>query len=279
MTTVWVGTSGWAYPEWRGAYYPAGVPHRRELEYVATRLGTVELNGSFYSLQRPASYRAWRDRTPPSFMFAVKGHRYVTHLRRLREPHVTVANFLGSGVLELGAKLGPVLWQFPERVSFDPGLLADFLGVLPRDGAAAATLVADHATLAPPDPMPAPAVPRLRHAVEVRHPSFRSERFADLLSSHGVAMVAADTAGRWPYFEETTADFHYVRLHGATELYASSYGTRGLRRWATKIEAWRDSGDVYVYFDNTARAAAPHDAERLAGLLDCAGRHVGTLST
>lgn len=266
--TVRVGTSGWAYPEWRGAYYPAGVPHRLELEYLAQRLDTVELNGSFYSLQRPASYRAWRDRTPESFVFAVKGHRYVTHLRRLREPHVTVANFLGSGVLELGAKLGPVLWQFPERLPFDPGLLADFLAALPRDGRSASALVADHATITPPDPMPAPPVPLLRHAVEVRHPTFFSDRFADLLRAHGVAMVAADTAGKWPYFEHTTADFTYVRLHGATELYASSYATRTLRRWAAKIDTWRAAGDVYVYFDNTARAAAPRNAERLATLVD-----------
>ena len=266
--TVRVGTSGWAYPEWRGAYYPAGVAHRRELEYVALRLDTVELNGSFYSLQRPSSYRAWRDRTPESFVFAVKGHRFVTHLRRLREPHVTVANFLGSGVLELGAKLGPVLWQFPERLVFDPGLVADFLAALPRDGAAAAAMVAEHATILAADREPAPPVPRLRHAVEVRHPTFRSPRFTDLLREHGIAMVAADTAGKWPYFEDVTADFTYVRLHGATELYASSYDTATLRRWAAKIDAWHRTGDVYVYFDNTARAAAPHNAEHLATLVD-----------
>lgn len=269
--TAWVGTSGWAYPEWRGVYYPPGVAQRRELEYVASRLGTVELNGSFYSLQRPVSYRAWRDRTPPSFLFAVKGHRFVTHMRRLREPHVSVANFLGSGVLELGAKLGPVLWQFPERLAFDPGLLTDFLAALPRDGDAAAALVRNHATLTPVDAAPGPPVPLLRHAVEVRHPSFRSSRVADLLRSHGVALVMADTAGKWPCLDEETADFRYVRLHGATELYASAYDTPTLRRWATKIDAWRHTGDVYVYFDNTARAAAPHDAERLIALLDRVG--------
>ncbi|HEX3593114.1 MAG TPA: DUF72 domain-containing protein [Pseudonocardiaceae bacterium] len=266
--TVRVGTSGWAYPEWRGAYYPPEVTHRRELDYVAGRLGTVELNGSFYSLQRPASYRAWRDRTPESFVFAVKGHRYVTHLRRLRDPHVTVANFLASGVLELGEKLGPVLWQFPERLSFDPGLVAEFLSALPRNGDAAAALVADHATMLPPDPGPRPPVPRLRHALEVRHPTFGSARFVELLRAHRVALVAADTAGKFPYFDDVTADFTYARLHGATELYASTYDTETLTRWATKIEKWRTVGDVYVYFDNTAKAAAPHDAERLAALVN-----------
>jgi uncharacterized protein YecE (DUF72 family) len=266
--TIRIGTSGWAYPEWRGTYYPAGLPRNRELDYLGGRLATVELNGSFYSLQRPGSYRAWRDRTPESFIFAVKGHRYVTHLRRLREPHVSVANFLASGVLEPGAKLGPVLWQFPPHLRFDPVLLAEFLCVLPHDSNAARRLVTDHATLLPADGGSAsgPLVP-IRHAVEVRHPTFLSSPFVDLLRAHGVAPVAADTAGTWPYVDEVTADFTYVRLHGATELYASSYDDAALRQWAAKILAWGHAGDVYVYFDNTARAAAPHNAERLVALL------------
>jgi uncharacterized protein YecE (DUF72 family) len=266
--TVRIGTSGWAYPEWRGAYYPAGLVHRRELEYLAGRMSTVELNGSFYSLQRPSSYRAWYDRTPDSFVFAVKGHRYVTHLRRLRDPHETVANFLASGVLELADKLGPVLWQFPERLAFDPALVADFLTTLPADQATAADLVAQHATRRPDDDGPRrPVTARpLRHAVEVRHPSFADTRFADLLRAHGVALVSADTAGTWPFFDEVTADFTYVRLHGATELYASAYDPTELADWAARIRAWSRAGDVYVYFDNTAQAAAPRDAEHLAGL-------------
>lgn len=266
--TVWIGTSGWAYPEWRRAYYPAGVPHRRELEYLADRMSTVEINGSFYSLQQPAGYRSWRDRTPDSFLFAVKGHRFVTHLRQLHEPAGSVANFLASGVLELRAKLGPILWQFPQRLHFDPGLMADFLAALPSDTAAAETLVTGHANRVPDDREPATgqALP-LRHAVEIRHPSFVSERFLDLLREHGVASVIADTAGRWPYVEETTAGFTYVRLHGDTELYASRYDPAALRRWAKRVEAWRHTGDVYVYFDNTAQAAAPHNAERLAAML------------
>jgi uncharacterized protein YecE (DUF72 family) len=272
--TVRIGTSGWAYPEWRGTYYPTGLPRNRELDHLAGRLATAELNGSFYSLQRPASYRAWRDRTPESFLFAVKGHRFVTHLRRLREPHVSVANFLASGVLELGDKLGPVLWQFPERLRFEPGLLADFLAALPHDTHAARRLVTDHATLLPVDDLdgmvgdkhPGPPVP-MRHAVEVRHPTFLSTGFMGLLRAHGVALVAADTAGRWPYVAETTTDFTYVRLHGATELYTSWYDSAALEQWAAKIRLWSRAGDVYVYFDNTARAAAPHNAERLAALL------------
>jgi uncharacterized protein YecE (DUF72 family) len=266
--TVWVGTSGWAYPEWRGDYYPRGLTQRRELEYLADRLSTVELNGSFYSLQRPTSYRAWHDRTPDSFVFAVKGHRFVTHLRRLRSPSESVANFLASGVLELRGKLGPVLWQLPGRMTFDPVLMGEFLAALPRDHGAAADLIARHATLRPEDSVTVESTSRpLRHAVEVRHPSFATTAFRDLLCAHEIAMVRADTAGRWPYFEESTTDFAYVRLHGASELYVSAYRPAELAHWAARIRAWGRTGDVYVYFDNTARAAAPRDAEHLAELV------------
>lgn len=267
--TIRIGTSGWNYPEWRGVYYPQGMAHRRELEYLASRLPTVELNGSFYSLRRPPSYRAWRDRTPESFVLAVKGHRYVTHLRRLHEPHVSVANFLASGVLELGRKLGPVLWQFPGQVRFDPSLVKDFLAALPGDTTAAADLIAGHATMRPDEGVPpvTEALP-LRHVVEPRHPSFGSAASLELLNAHRVALVVADTAGTWPRFEESTADFTYVRLHGGSELYASSYDDGELADWAAMVRRWSRSGDVYVYFDNTARAAAPRNAERLAELLD-----------
>jgi uncharacterized protein YecE (DUF72 family) len=262
-----IGTSGWVYPEWRGTYYPADLPQRRQLEYLAGRMSTVEINGSFYSLRRPANYRSWYAQTPPDFQFAVKGNRFVTHIRRLREPTVPLANFLGSGVLELAEKLGPLLWQFPPSLSFDADVLADFLAALPKDTTAAVDLVRQHATMVD-DVTQLPRDHRLlRHVVEVRHPTFRSARCYDLLRQHGVALVAADTAGLFPYIEERTADFTYVRLHGATELYVSDYGESELYDWAAKIREWHAYGDVYVYFDNTANAAAPHNAERLAGLL------------
>jgi uncharacterized protein YecE (DUF72 family) len=263
-----IGTSGWNYPEWRGDYYPPGTVQRRELEYLAGRMPTVELNGSFYSLRRPRTYRGWHDRTPESFVLAVKGHRFVTHRRQLHEPHESIANFLASGVLELGRKLGPMLWQFPEHVRFDPSVLRNFLTALPTDTMAAAELIANHATLLPAEGVPpvTEALP-LRHAVEPRHPSFGSTASFDLLRDHGVALVVADTAGKWPLFDESTTDFTYVRLHGGSELYASRYDEAELAEWAAKVRAWGRSGDVYVYFDNTARAAAPHNAERFAELL------------
>jgi uncharacterized protein YecE (DUF72 family) len=244
--TVRIGTSGWAYPEWRGGYYPKGLPQRGQLEYLAGRLSTVELNGSFYRLQRPAGYRSWYERTPAHFVFAVKGHRFVTHVRRLKDPAEPLANFLGSGVLELGNKLGPLLWQLPPGLRFDPPLVRDFLTAL--DTATAATGRS------------------LRHAIEVRDPTFRDQRFYDLLAEHNVALVRADTAGRWPYIEQDTADFTYARLHGATELYVSDYDATEVASWADKVRTWTEQGDVYLYFDNTAFGAAPWNAELLAEL-------------
>lgn len=266
---MWIGTSGWAYPEWRGAYYPKDVPARRQLEYLARHVATVEVNGSFYSLQRPTSYQAWHDRTPPGFVLAVKGPGYITHRRRLREPVPPLANFLASGVLELGAKLGPVLWQLPPSLAFDAGLLRDFLAALPQDFATAARL-ADTAERMPDGYTP-PARPvdrPLRHAVEPRHASFATQECTELLAEYGVALVAADTAGTWPYFADTPTDFSYLRLHGDTELYVSAYDDAALAHWAGRVRELAARGDVYVYFDNTANAAAPHDAERLIALID-----------
>ena len=228
----------------------------------------MELNGSFYSLRRPSSYRAWHDRTPPEFVFAVKGNRFITHVRRLRDAHETVANFLASGVLELRAKLGPVLWQFPATLAFDPVLVGEFLAALPVDHSSAADLIARHATRWPDEPSTVPRSSRpLRHAVEARHPSFAVPAFRELLCAHDVASVRADTAGRWPYFDFATTDFSYVRLHGATELYVSAYSPAELAEWAARIRKWARTGDVFVYFDNTARSAAPRDAEQLVELV------------
>lgn len=266
MADVRVGISGWRYPSWRGAFYPAGLPQRRELEHVARRLRTVEINGSFYSLQRPEWYRRWADQTPEDFLFAVKGGRFVTHLKRLRGVETPLANFFASGVLALGGRLGPVLWQLPPTVAFDPELVETFLALLPRDTTAAAALAARHddRLKAPPwlevtDRRP------LRHALEVRHESFRDPAFAALARRHGVAVVVADTAGRWPMLDEPTADLVYVRLHGDAELYTSGYEGPALDRWAERVRGWAASGrDVVVYFDNDALGRAPFDAVALA---------------
>ena len=266
MARTWVGVSGWRYGSWRGDFYPAGLVQRRELEYVAERMSSVELNGSFYSLQRPSTYRRIAEQVPPGFPVAVKGSRFVTHMRRLREVETGLANFFGSGVLALGDRLGPVLWQLPGNLEFDRATVEGFLEQLPRDHRAVAALAARHddrlsADRAVTEPeVDAP----VRHALEPRHRSLGDPEALRLLRDQGVALVVSDSPGSWPRFEEDTADFRYVRLHGHTELYASGYAPASLDRWAERVRGWRDAGqDAYVYFDNDARGRAPHDAVAL----------------
>jgi uncharacterized protein YecE (DUF72 family) len=267
VVQVRIGTSGWRYPPWRGSFYPPGLPQRRELEYLSRRVSSIEINGSFYSLQRPESYRAWAAQTPDDFAFAVKGGRFITHLKQLRDVRAPLANFLASGVLCLGRKLGPVLWQLPPRLRFDAGRVADFLALLPHTTAAAAALAAEHdERLDGRAHTETDADRPLRHAIEVRHESFRDPAVPALLRAHDVALVVADSAGTWPLFDEATAGFVYVRLHGADELYTSGYTPEALDAWAARVRDWRDGSpvdgrrDVYVYFDNDAKVHAPFDA-------------------
>jgi uncharacterized protein YecE (DUF72 family) len=257
---------------------------RRELAYLSRRVNSVEINGSFYSLQRPESYRAWVAETPEDFVFAVKGGRFVTHFKQLRDVEAPLANFFASGVLALGPKLGPVLWQLPPRLRFDAGRVEEFLTMLPRTTGAAAELAGRHDERLEGRALTQTDADRpLRHALEVRHPSFCRAEFVELLRAQDVALVVADTAGTWPHLEDVTADFVYVRLHGDTELYASGYSPDALNEWAAKVRAWRageaptgeftvapaaqrlpEGRDVYVYFDNDAKVHAPFDAIALA---------------
>ncbi|WP_382305202.1 DUF72 domain-containing protein [Herbiconiux sp. UC225_62] len=271
-TRALVGISGWRYPSWRGDFYPKGLAQRRELEYAAERLDSVEINGSFYSLQRPESYQRWRSEVPEGFVFAVKGGRFITHMKRLRDVETPLANFFASGVLALGPTLGPILWQLPERLVFDPELLEPFLAMLPRTTAAARELAHKHdARLDGRDWLEIETDAPLRHCLEVRHPSFTAPAFAALLAAQGIGSVIADTAGRFPVIDAVTADFVYVRLHGADELYASGYDDDALDRWAARTRSWLDGSgaadgrprDVYLSFDNDARGHAPFDAIRL----------------
>jgi uncharacterized protein YecE (DUF72 family) len=270
MGTIRVGISGWTYAGWRGDFYPAGLVQRRELEYAATRMTSIEINGSFYSLQRPTSYAAWRDQTPPGFVFAVKGGRFITHMKRLAEPEVTLANFFASGLLALRAKLGPILWQLPPNFRFDPQRLAAFFAHLPRSSGEAAWLARHHDERLTDRALTDTDADRpMRHALEVRHDSFKTAAFTDLLREHHVAVVVADTAGKWPLIREVTADFAYVRLHGDKELYTSGYSDQALDSWAGYIGTWAGSGhDVYTYFDNDVKVRAPFDAQALARRLD-----------
>jgi uncharacterized protein YecE (DUF72 family) len=260
---VRIGISGWTYPGWRGDFYPAGLPHRAELAYAAERLTSIEINGSFYSLQRPSSFARWRDETPSDFVFAVKGGRFITHMKRLLDAETSLANFFASGLLALGAKLGPLLWQLPPTFQYDEQRLASFFASLPRSTSEAAALAQRHDDRLSGDRVFTDVVVEapVRHAVEIRHASLATERMYGLLREHDVALVVADTAGRWPAVEEVTTDFMYVRLHGADELYVSGYTDQGLDQWAQKVRRWAAHGlDVYAYFDNDAKVRAPYDA-------------------
>ena len=282
-----IGISGWTYAPWRGVFYPKGLTQKRELEYAATQFNSVEINGSFYSLQRPSSYQAWYDQTPADFVFAVKGGRFITHMKKLRGVEEPLANFFASGVLCLREKLGPILWQFGTNLGFDAPRFEAFFEMLPRETEAAANLAKNHGPqLKGRAWTEADANRPIRYTVEVRHPSFMDPAFVDLLRKHDVALCIADTAGIFPYAEDLTSDFVYVRLHGAEQLYASGYTDPQLDWWAERICAWRTgtepadakrispkkpparrSRDVYVYFDNDAKVHAPFDAINLAARL------------
>jgi uncharacterized protein YecE (DUF72 family) len=269
MGRTHVGVSGWTYPGWRGDFYPQGLAHRRELEYASSRLTSIEINGSFYALQRPASYQRWRDETPDDFVFTVKGGRFITHLKKLAGVETALANFFASGVLALGPKLGPVLWQLPETLPYDADRLASFFALLPRTTTQAAELAKGHDDKVPEDrALTATDADRpLRHALEFRSRTFDVPEARALLREHDVACVLADTAGRWPKVDADTSDFRYLRLHGDKELYASGYSAEALDDWARKCRAWSEDEDVFVYFDNDVKGYAPHDAQALIGRL------------
>ena len=268
MPRIRIGISGWRYPPWRGVFYPKGLAQRRELEYASRQLATIEINGSFYALQRPESWRQWVAETPDDFLFSVKGPRFVTHMKKLRDVETPLANFFASGVLALGEKLGPLLWQLPPQLGYDADRMASFLRLLPRTTGAAAALAARHddrmvdrSWYDVTDDRP------LRHAVEVRHRTFESAAFVTQLRTAGVALVVADTAGKWPQLDERTSDLAYARLHGAEELYTSGYSEEALDAWAAKVRRWARTRDVVVYFDNDVKVRAPFDAMALADRL------------
>jgi uncharacterized protein YecE (DUF72 family) len=279
MTTVRIGISGWRYAPWRGKFYPEGLRQKDELAYAAGKFPSIEVNGTFYSLQRPESFAAWHDATPEDFVFAVKGARYITHMLKLRNVEKPLANFFAQGVLKLKTKLGPVLWQLPPNFIFHPDKLAEFFQLLPRSSKQAEALARRHDDKVKGRTfLKADADRPIRHALEIRHDSFRTPDFIRLLRRHNIGLVVADTV-EWPLLMDATSDFVYVRLHGSEQLYASGYGPKALNKWAERIRAWtggreaegdhagpparRRKRDVYVYFDNDAKVRAPFDAQNL----------------
>jgi uncharacterized protein YecE (DUF72 family) len=276
-----IGISGWRYDDWRGTFYPEGLAQRRELEYASRQLNSIELNGSFYSLQRPQSYLQWSKETPEDFVFSVKGSQFITHVRKLVNVAGPLANFLAQGVLRLGRKLGPILWQLPPGFKFNPHLLQEFFDLLPRTHKQAAAYarqrddwMADRSWLDVEEDLP------LRHAIETRNKSFADPEYISLLRKNQIAVVTADSV-KWPRIMDITADFVYCRLHGSEELYPNGYDTEGIDTWAQKVLAWALGGemtdgkvhpdpapklssrDVFVYFDDDVKVRAPNDAQSL----------------
>ena len=281
--TVRTGISGWTYAPWRGNFYPSGLLQADELSYASRQVDTIEVNGTFYALQQSDSFARWYDETPEGFVFAVKGPRFITHIRRLREIETPLANFFASGVLRLEEKLGPLLWQFPPSFRFSVERLDHFFSLLPRDTEAAAALAAGRSDwLADRSWIKTAGRRELRHAIEIRHQSFLDPAFIALLRRHRVALVFADSVS-WPYAEDVTADFVYLRLHGSEELYASGYSDEALDHFAARIKLWAEGlepndarriapdadppgqmpRDVFAYFDNDAKVRAPIDARSL----------------
>lgn len=283
---AYVGVSGWSYDSWRGPYYPPELPKSRWLDFAGETLDSVEINGSFYSLQSPASYERWAAAVPHGFVFAVKGSRFISHNKKLKDARAPLANFLANGLLRLEAKLGPILWQLPDGLRLAPERIAAFCDLLPRDTEEASRLAAGHdERVAGRASYHVDRRRPLRHAFEVRDPRMLDAALVDVLRRAGVALVVSD-AGRWPLVEELTAGFVYVRLHGSPETYASQYDQAALDSWADRVRRWRDGGepadarritdrapprrksrDVYVYFDNDALAHAPRDAMGLKARL------------
>lgn len=214
-TSIRIGIGGWVYQPWRGAFYPAGLAQRRELEYAASKLTSIEINGTFYGSQKPESFARWHDETPVGFVFALKGPRFATNRRVLAEAGQSIERFFRSGVLELKDKLGPINWQFAATKRFEPADFAAFLGLLPKSVEGRA----------------------VRHAIEVRHESFRTTDFVALAREHGVAIVCAGDS-EYPQIADVTAPFIYARIMGTGETQKLGYSAKALDAWAERAKAW-----------------------------------------
>jgi len=240
MSQLLIGTSGWNYDHWKNGFYK-GVPRKDWLGYYAEWFPAVEVNATFYRLQKAATLARWHDATPASFRFTIKGNRYLTHNKKLRDPAESVA-IEREHARPLGDKLAVVLWQLPGNLEKRLDRLEAFCEALA-------------------------GWPEVRHAVELRHTSWFDEETRSCLEAHGVANCLSDAAD-WPMWRAVASDLVYVRLHGHTRTYASAYGSGNLRKWAQSIRGWLGEGrQVHVYFDNDAEGAAPRDAMKLAKLV------------
>jgi uncharacterized protein YecE (DUF72 family) len=255
-----VGIGGWVFKPWRGEFYPKELPQARELEHASRKLGTIEINATFYRTQKPGSFRKWAAETPDDFVFALKGPQFATNRRVLAEAGESIERFFGSGVLELKSKLGPVLWQMAPTKKFDPADFAAFLALLPRR-------LGDQT---------------IRHAVEVRHESFLVPAFIELLRKFAVAVVVVESE-KHPLIADVTGDFVYTRLQRTSEAEKTGYPPRALDLWAKRARLWAGGGapedlatiagvrltrengprDVFIYMISGAKVRAPAAAMAL----------------
>lgn len=286
MGRIRIGLSGWSYDDWRGDFYPEDLAPGDELRFASREFDTIEVNATFYRLTSPDTCRRWRDETPSDFRFAIKGSRFITHNKRLKDTRQALANFLASGLLELGDKLGPILWQLPADLEFDSVVLETYLAMLPPDTQSAVDLASEHDDRVPDASYGNGDNQRMRHVVEVRHESFLSPETARIAGRRGAALCFSHSTG-WPYIEEITAGFVYLRLHGPEAVYQSPYSDDSLEEWARRIRMWhlgdepedasrisgsktapRTERDVYVYFNNDMGGHAPRDAMRLREMIE-----------
>ncbi|HMA16015.1 MAG TPA: DUF72 domain-containing protein [Kiloniellaceae bacterium] len=246
---IYVGIGGWTFEPWRGVFYPEGLTQKRELEYASRALTSIEINGTYYSSFKPASWQKWRDETPEGFVFSVKASRYCTNRKQLAAAKDSIAKFLNQGLHILGDRLGPINWQFMETKKFDADDMADFFKLLPKEMEGVA----------------------LRHALEVRHESFADPKFVALARKHKVAIVYADH-DKFPRIDEPTANFTYARLMGTRDDEKTGYSAKELDRWAKQTKDWAKRGDVFAYVISGAKVKNPAAAQALIERVGGKGR-------
>jgi uncharacterized protein YecE (DUF72 family) len=287
MPTAWVGISGYSYNHWQGLFYPDDLPKAHRREFAASQFNAVEINGSFYGMIPAPAWVRYREAAKDhSFRWAVKGNRYITHTRKMKD-RTALANFFASGVLELGETMGPILWHVPPRTNWHPELFSRFLSWLPKDSDSAYRLAREHDAKVEQPQLTGAYQGPLTHVIEVRSRVMLLPEMFDMLAEHEVGFALTDSAGSWPYAEEVTGPVVYCRLHGHEQTYVSRYSDEQLDWWAKRARAWmagkpwnspvlmRDPArqdqrrhDVYFFFDNDGRGHAPFDARRLAERLD-----------
>ena len=281
MSTVRIGISGWVYKNWDGVFYPSWVKKSKKLEFASRVFSTIEINGTFYSLQNKKNYEKWYRQTPDDFIFSVKANRYITHIKKLKNVKTSIANFFSSGPLALKEKLGPILWQCPPGLIFEAKKIEDFLKILPKNFKDAIKLCSKADIPKKEQYLKYVKNFKIKHALEVRNITFVNSDFINLLRKYNVALVFSDNTGLWPYFEDVTSDFIYIRLHGHSKMYTSRYDQKSLNLWSKKIDSWRKGHqpknkntitkdkialkerDVFVYFDNDKKIFAPSNAMEL----------------